>query len=299
MNADRSTAALARIDAAAIDLELRRLAATASIEIGVRDRERVEQGVEHLGEGRRLFISHMPGQTWEATLDVCRAVRQARMQPVPHLPVRLIESHDALRTLLARLADAAQIEEVLLIAGDYPAARGPFPTVSDVLALGTLEQHGVRAVSLAGHPEGHPKVELDVVRRAEVAKCALARAHGLQVAAVTQFVFDAAPFLAWAAAFRSASPDTHICCGVAGPATLATLLKFGVACGVGPSLRALHAHGGALRNLLGVQTPDRLMRQLAEANVAGACRTDGVHVFSFGGYLKTAAWLHALAEGTG
>ena len=71
------------------------------------------------------------------------------------------------------------------------------------------------------------------------------------MAIATQFVFEAAPVIAWAdrARARPASPcRVHI--GVAGPAKLQTLLKFAMACGVGPSLRVLQRRAADLTKLM-------------------------------------------------
>src|ERR1700733_4395437 len=103
-----------------------RLAREASVEINVHD-------VVHLGEirrllpaGKALYISHLPKQQWRETEATCRAVRAAGFRPVPHVPVRLFPDAATVDRVLGRFVDTAQVDEVLLISGDYPQAVGPY-----------------------------------------------------------------------------------------------------------------------------------------------------------------------------
>jgi len=49
----------------------------------------------------KVYISHLPKQTWRQTLDACRAVSAEGFDPVPHIPVRLLEDERSLDTVLA------------------------------------------------------------------------------------------------------------------------------------------------------------------------------------------------------
>jgi methylenetetrahydrofolate reductase (NADPH) len=151
-------------------------------------------------------------------------------------------------------------------------------------------------VSLAGHPEGHPKVALDEIRRAELEKVELADRAGLHTSLLTQMFFDAAPFIDWARELRSRGVRCRIVGGVAGPARITTLFKFALRCGVGPSIRALGARPTSLVKIIGDHGPQAVMRSLAQARVAQASDFAGLHFFCFGGYLRTCEWLHQVAE---
>ena len=69
----------------------------------------------------------------------------------------------------------------------------------------------------------------------------LAAEAGLEATFLTQFFFEAQPFLEWVAASRAAGTRARLVGGLAGPAGIATLFKFAIRCGVGPSIRALGA----------------------------------------------------------
>jgi methylenetetrahydrofolate reductase (NADPH) len=224
-------------------------------------------------------------------------VQAAGFDPVPHIPVRLLADAHTLEALLAGLVANAGVQEVLLISGDYPQALGPYSTVADVLRTGVLQAQGIRRVSIAGHPEGHPKVELGEIRRAEREKFALASQAGLAPRLVTQFFFDAAPFVAWTSELRAQGVSAPMVAGLAGPAKLATLVRFAMRCGVGPSIRALSARGASILKIMDSHGPDDVVLELAQAKLADQGVVAELHFFCFGGFLRTCEWLHAVAAG--
>jgi len=273
------------------------LARQATIELNYHDLKDLEASRRLLSPGKRVYVSFLPKQSWAQSEQACRALRQAGFDPVPHVPVRLLHSEQELGEVLERFVNAAQIREVLLIAGDYAQSAGPFQCVADVLRTGQLVHHGLQRVSLAGHPEGHPKVALDEIRRAELEKVDLAARAGLDAALVTQLFFEAAPFIDWAHGLRRTGAQCRVVAGVAGPARLTTLFKFALRCGVGPSIRALGTRSTSLAKLIGDHGPQAVMRVLAAERLGGSTDFAGLHFFCFGGYLRTCEWLAATADG--
>ncbi|MEO8020175.1 MAG: methylenetetrahydrofolate reductase [Pseudomonadota bacterium] len=272
------------------------LARCASIELNVGDIPLLAASREFLTPGTRVYVSHLPKQEWAGTRDASRAVRAAGFEPIPHVPVRLIAAAEDLDCLLGQLTQEAGASEVLLIAGDYAKARGPYSNVSDVLRTGLLEKHGLARVSLAGHPEGHPTIPLDQIRSAERDKSALAAQRGIECTLLTQFFFESAPFLAWTRELRSTGVRSKLVAGLAGPARLGTLLKYAARCGVGASIRALGSRPNLVLKLSSDRGPERLVHDLAAAREAGL-PMDGMHLFCFGGFLRTCRWLATVAAG--
>ena len=275
---------------------LMRLAHEASVEINVHDLSHLDESREYLPAGARIYISHLPKQAFADTLKVCAAVRSAGFDPVPHVPVRLLESHEEFNKL-AGGAGGLGVKELLLVSGDYALANGPFDNVAEVLRSIDLRSHGIERVSIGGHPEGHSTVELDEIRRAERDKASIARELGLKVTFVTQFFFESAPFLAWAGQLRSGGVAADIRAGLAGPAKITTLLRYAMRCGVGPSIKALGSRPGTFTKLLGEQGPEHLLTELARDAIERPLMFQGIHLFCFGGYVRTCRWLHALASG--
>jgi methylenetetrahydrofolate reductase (NADPH) len=284
--------------AAQIDPDfIAQLAREASIEMNVPDVRDLEASRSLLPPGKKVYVSHLPRQTWQQTLDACRAVREAGFEPVPHVPVRLLEGQRTLDHFLADAVRSAGVLEVLLVAGDYPQPAGPYAAVADVLRTGMLKAHGLRRVSLAGHPEGHPRVSLAEIRRAEREKSQLAQDAGLETTLLTQFFFEAQPFLDWASELRADGVGVRLVGGLSGPASIATLFRYAMRCGVGPSIRALGARPTSLMKLIGDHGPENVMRDLAAARHAQPGLFDGVHLFCFGGFLRTCEWLKRVADG--
>jgi methylenetetrahydrofolate reductase (NADH) len=269
----------------------------ATIEINVADVPHLETSRRYLAPGTSVYVSHLPKQTFQQTQAACQAVRAAGFDPVPHVPVRLILDADTLDRILAAFVGNAGARNVLLIAGDYPQAVGPYAAVADVLRSGALTRHGLARVSAAGHPEGHPKISLAEVRGAEREKAQLAADAGLDLTLVTQFFFEAAPFLEWVHDLRARGIEARVVAGLAGPAGIATLFKFAMRCGAGPSIRALGARPTAFVKLLGEHGPEAVIRGLAAARCAGETDFSGIHFFCFGGYLRTCEWLSRAAAG--
>jgi methylenetetrahydrofolate reductase (NADPH) len=269
------------------------LTRAASLEMSVLDIPALTGCRALIPDGTKMYVSHLPGQAWAATLSACIAARAAGCDVVPHVPVRCIVDRMSLVRFLKNCVAEANVRDALVVAGDYPISAGPYATTMDVLRSGILEECGLRRISVAGHPEGHPKIEEAELRRAESEKIHFALDRGVQLTFLTQFFFEADPFIDW----RRRLPiddRVRVVAGLAGPATLSTLLRFALKCGVGPSLRALGARPGSLLQLLGDRGPESLVLAIARLPDDIKC---GMHLFSFGGLARTCAWLQAVRAG--
>ena len=273
------------------------LAREASIEITVHDIVHLEESRSVLPPGKTLFVSHLPKQQWHETEAACRAVRAAGFRPVPHVPVRLLPDAATVDRVLGGYVDAAQVDELLLISGDYPRALGPYSEVMQVMRSGVLQRHGMRRVTVAGHPEGHPSVRPAEIRRAELNKARLAQQAGLEMTLLTQFFFEQTPFLDWVGELRAAGVQARLVGGLAGPTKLGSLIKFALRCGAGASMRVLTARPAAFTKLLGDHGPESVLRGLAHARCEKSSDFAGVHLFCFGGFVRTCRWLQAIADG--
>ena len=272
------------------------LARAASVEMTWHDVDQLGSCQSLLAPGTAVFTSHLPGQTWQQTLETCVAIRSHGFEPVPHIPVRRLADAAAFERLVTGLVGGAKVARVLLIAGDSLESIGPFSATLDALRTGVLAAHGIRRIFVAGHPEGHPQLADDDLRRAERDKLGFAAANGMELTFLTQFFFDAAPFLAWARMLRSQDVHARLVAGLAGPARLTTLFKYAVRCGVGPSIRALGARPAMFSKLTTERDPEPIVHSIVRARSAGEVGEVGIHLFSFGGLAHTCGWLHALAS---
>jgi methylenetetrahydrofolate reductase (NADH) len=287
-----------RLELGALHEGIAALARAASIEMTWRDVGELEACRSLLAPGTLVFASFLPEQTWRQTIETCAAIRDAGFEPVPHIPVRHLDAVAAFEQLAEDLYVKAQVQRVLLIAGDLPETVGPFSTTLDALHSGALAARGIHRIVVAGHPEGHPKLTREELREVEQDKVAFAESHGFELTFLTQFLFDAAPFLAWARELRAEEGvRSRLVVGLAGPARLATLVKYAVRCGVGPSIRVLTANPTSFVKLVGDRGPEKIVRAVAAAGVAGEIDNFGIHFYSFGGLARTCAWMSAVAEG--
>jgi methylenetetrahydrofolate reductase (NADPH) len=271
------------------------LARESSVELSCVESADIRAGRDFLEAGQKIYVSHLPRQTWAQTWDTCADVDAAGFDPVPHVPVRQIKSEQQLDEILSAFRGAGA-SELLLIAGDYARPEGPYHQVLEVMRSGKLQKYGFTRVSVAGHPEGHPTVPADEIRRAQLEKARRGAAAGLQVTLVTQFFFESTPFIDWARDLRLAGAEARIVAGLPGPATITRLLALARHCGVGPSIRALSSRTRSVVKLLSDRSPEILLDELATERQHQPQLFDGIHLYSFGGFLRTAAWLRNQSE---
>jgi methylenetetrahydrofolate reductase (NADPH) len=264
----------------------------ASIEIAAGSARAIATVHEHLDPGADVYINFVPGGDYRAVVDTAARLRRAGYQPVPHIAARAIPNNGALDDFIGRLTAEAGVSRVLVIGGDSNSPSGSFSSAMEILRSGLLERHGVRSVGFAGHPEGHPIVDRATLDTALVGKIANARSAGLDPFVVTQFGFAAEPMLAWLRRFRGEGFGVPVEIGVAGPATVATLVKFGLRCGIGNSLRALRIRSNTVGQLLGELGHEELLRDLATGLVSfPAHGVRRLHFFPFGGIAQTGEFM--------
>jgi methylenetetrahydrofolate reductase (NADPH) len=272
------------------------LIGAASLEISPRDDPARDRLANLLPAGTTVFVNHAGSVTHHDIVAACVRLRRSGFAPVPHVAVRRLASFTQARDFLKRAASEAEVKRILLIAGDVSRPVGPFADSGEIVASGLVEQSGIGEIAFAGYPEGHPGIDrgrLDAVLRAKLAE---ARRRGLAASLVTQFAFEPAPIMGWIAGLREEGIAVPIRIGVAGPATVATLAKFAVRCGIGASLRALGRGQTAFARIVAEATPDALIASLATSEDHGV-EFDGLHLFTFGGVRRTAEWIHARAQG--
>ena len=260
-----------------------------SIELSPRDEFAGEALRGQVEPGTTVFVNYPPSVSHHDIVAACVRLQKAGFDPVPHVAARRLASFTQASDFLQRVVNEAGVERVLLIGGD-DSPIGPFRASLDLLATGVVERSGVRAVSFGGYPEGHPAIDTATLDAALRAKVSLARQAGLAVSVVTQFGFEAEPIARW---IEAKAEDCPVHVGIAGPASVATLAKFAIRCGIGTSLRALARGHTAFARVLVEAAPDELVRQL----VARGASIAGLHVYTFGGARRAAEWIRRKASG--
>lgn len=271
------------------------LAQGASIETSARNAEEVSDYGALVTSGTPVYIAWIPGADPKRAVDISARLASLGLRPVPHIAARELDSLRQADTLIRRLREEAGVREMLLIAGDRGEPRGPYADSLALLRSGLFQQHGVARLGVAAYPEGHARMDPTRWREVFREKESLAQAQNIELTLVTQFGFDGAAILDWLRELRRDGVETPVRIGMAGPAKVTTLIKYGIRCGVGNSLRFLTARPSHLAGLLAAQGPEDVL--LAVANAGPDLRIAGAHVFAFGGFAQTARWIRKAAAG--
>jgi methylenetetrahydrofolate reductase (NADPH) len=250
--------------------------------------------------GTPVYLSALAKNHGALMIADAVAVREAGLEPVPHIAVRNYESVAELETVLTGFRRQADVRTALVIAGDRDAPEGPFESALSLIASGMLEGCGIEAVGVSGYPDGHPKIGPSALEAALAAKIEATAKAGLGLHVVTQFCFDPQAIGDWLSAVRAIYPGLAVRIGLAGPAGAATLLKFALRCGVKASARGLRRNLGMMSGLMGggltrEATPERIVDALAAMPLDAWEENAALHFFSFGGIGRTAKWAHEKA----
>ncbi len=276
--------------------EIAQLTHGASYEIAARDTVALQEAAAHIAPGATISITWMPSDTHEDRVTATRAVREAGYEPVPHIAARRIRNEADANDLLARLADAGA-RRLFLIAGDVPKPIGDLASSLELVGRLRKSLGAFEAVGFGGYPEGHPAIPDATLQSELETKIAVVEDAGLSPFIITQFCFNAAPILAWLAALREHGSTVPVRIGLAGPASIRTLLRFARVCGVGNSARALAGNSASIARLLRETGPDPVIRKLAEADVRKQLGPVALHFFPFGGLARTAQWVAPVTRG--
>lgn len=271
------------------------LAKRASIETSTRNLAEIDACSSLLARGTDVYIAWVPGSPYRHIVSAAKRLRQAGMNPVPHIAARQLGQRDVAADFLAGLRNEARVTRALLIGGDSDRPAGDYESSATLLETGLLQQHGICSIGIAGYPEGHPRIPDQALMAALDRKIDYAARQGLRLFVVTQFCFEGPPILAWLRRLRARGTVLPVRVGVAGPATIRALLNYGLRCGIGNSMRALGSQAISLTRLLAQQGPEAVVghvaREAAELNVTG------LHLFPFGGFARSAQWIDNVARG--
>jgi methylenetetrahydrofolate reductase (NADPH) len=246
-----------------------------------------------LPAGTPVFVTHLPGRPLGASLPTLRAVRDAGLEPVPHLAARRVLSRADVVEFLQQAAATAGVRKALLIGGDDPQAVGPYADALTLLRDRVLAESGLRELALPGYPEGHPRIAGDVLEHAFDDKLREAQAQGFGVSVITQFTFAPARIVEYCDELSRRWPGLPVVVGMAGPTSAAALLRFAQRCGVSTSLRALSGQGWDAVKLFMHTDPGEQLSAVAQYRLRhDDCNVVGVHLFSFGSAANSARWMN-------
>lgn len=247
----------------------------------------------------RVYITYLPASDFRHTVSATAAAAKAGLQPVPHIATRSIASMEAAESIIGRLAEAGA-QEALVIGGSQSPPKGSLTNSLQILRSGYLEREGFRRIGVAGHPEGNKDIGDIGLADAIAEKNQFATESDIDIYLVTQFAFDPVPIVRWERDLRQAGNRMPVYVGLPGLASPLKLLKFGLSCGVGASLKVLKKQTGGIRKMAtsSIYRPDPTVLGLAEAVLDDPeSLLSGVHYFLFGTLERSGQWASDIRRG--
>src|SRR4051794_10473576 len=162
-----------------------------SLEMTAKDIEALRSAGPRIPPETPVAVTFLPGETLDSRIVATRLVRELGFEPMPHFSARRIGSASEFQAYLAAAVGEAGVRRCFVIAGDPAEPEGPFFDSSALIASGAFEAHGITAIGIGGHPEGHPNMTPEQSWRTLESKTAEIEQRGMAPLIVTQFVFDA------------------------------------------------------------------------------------------------------------
>ncbi|WP_151717644.1 methylenetetrahydrofolate reductase [Gemmobacter serpentinus] len=268
-----------------------------SIEVMPRTAASVPDFRAALPAGTRVYIAHIQGTPIADMVATARRLARDGFAVMPHFPARIIPDRATLADWIAQYRGEAGVDQALLLGGGVTSPAGDFDSSMQMIETGLFD--GFTRLHVAGHPEGNR--DIDGTARPDDPEAQTMKAlrwkqdyanrSDATLAITTQFCFEAQPVIDWVNRINAAGVALPVHIGLAGPAKLQTMLKFALACGVGPSLRVLQRRALDLGKLLLPYEPTEVIADLAahKAQVPDFA-IEQAHLFPFGGIAATAAW---------
>lgn len=252
----------------------------------------------YLAPGTTVSVTFLAGSDFGDTIATAKRLTAEGFRPAPHFAARSFPDLATFAEGLSRMEGEAGVDTAVALAGGLSHPVGALDNSMQLLESGLFEKHGIKRIGIAGHPEGSPDIEDGELARALAWKNAYAAQSSARLYIATQFCFEAEPVITWDKAIARAGNKLPIRVGIPGLATLKTLINHARICGIGPSIRVLTRQARNITRLMTLQTPDRLLLDLARYKASDPdCGIEGLHVYPLGGLRKTAAWLTAIQEG--
>ena len=248
-----------------------------------------------LEKKNNVYITYLPDASENDILETIEFVSKNNLTPITHLPARTMKNLDHVRQFLSQVRERTDSKKILVIGGGGNQL-GQITSSLEILNSGLLEENNFNEIGIAGHPEGSPDISQETIDNFLNDKFELTKTKGLSLELVTQFFFNAAPFINWCEELTKKKITIPVRVGFPGPASFKTLLNFGLMSGVGNSINFLKKNSSKVSDLLTKTSNDEMLISLAEfANKNSPLKS--FHCFPFGGFEKTCLWLNGLQNG--
>jgi methylenetetrahydrofolate reductase (NADPH) len=267
-----------------------------SIEVMPRTAAKIASFADILPKNTRVYIAHIEGVPIEEMVQTAKRISSEGFNVMPHFPARIIKDKSALEEWINIYQGEAGINQALLLAGGVDKPHGAFEDSMQLVETELFEKYNFKNLHFAGHPEGNKDIDKDGSNKnvddALQWKQKFNERSDIDIAITTQFCFEAGPVIEWANSLTNNGINIPIHIGVAGPAKLQTLIKFSIACGVGPSLKVLQKRAKDVKKLLLPFDPNDFLETLAKHKKENPkFNISNIHFFPLGGINTNALWI--------
>ena len=267
-----------------------------SVEVMPRTAAKIDSFEDLLPSGARVYVAHLEGVKFNEMLHTAKRLKNEGFEVIPHFPARIIKDKLMLEDWISKYQSEANVNQALLLAGGISKPYGAFENSMQLVETELFNKYEFENLYFAGHPEGNKDIDPDGSSRnvddAVLWKQNYNERTDIKLALTTQFCFEANPVIRWANELKKNGVDIPIHIGVAGPAKLQTLIKFSIACGVGPSLKVLQKRAKDVTKLLLPFEPDIFLEELALYKQNNpSFNITNIHFFPLGGIKSTANWI--------
>ncbi len=251
---------------------------------------------EFLDKKHSVYITFLPDEKSENVVETAKKLKLEGYEVIPHLPARTIKNNKVLEKYIGELADEAGCSKILIIGGGGNQA-GEISSTMDVLKTDLLSKFNFKSVGVAGHPEGSPDISKNALDLAIIEKNKFSLNVDFKMYLATQFFFEAKSLIEWEKHLNTINNKLDIHAGIPGPASIKTLINYARSCGIGNSLRFLTKQAFNLTKLATLNTPDKLIYDLANyVETNKSTNLKNIHFYAFGGMKKTSEWLNYLND---
>ena len=243
-----------------------------------------------------IYITYLPDASENDILETVEFVSKQNLIPIVHLPARTMKDLDHVKDFLKEVRKRTDSSKILVIGGGGDQ-KGNVTSSLDILDSGLLAEFGFHHIGIAGHPEGSPDISQDTINEYLNKKFELTKTNNLDLELVTQFFFNAQPFIDWCEKLKAENINLPVRVGFPGPASFKTLLNFGLMSGVGNSLNFLKKNSAKVSDLLTKTSNDEMLLELSNYR-SDLNPLKSFHCFPFGGFEKTCIWLNEVQSGS-
>ena len=147
-----------------------------------------------LDKKNNVYITYLPDATENDILETVDFVSKQELTPITHLPARTMKDLDHVSDFLKELRNRTDSKKILVIGGGGNQ-NGSVSSSLEILECGLLKDNDFEEIGIAGHPEGSPDIDQNTVNVFLNKKYELSKDKNLNLELVTQFFFNAEPFI--------------------------------------------------------------------------------------------------------